>query len=84
MSLTNKYTFRSLGMLGQMYDPIGGEANFPDGTEFYLASDIDARTSEPSVLRSCHCPALPGEDCLLTSEECLKRAAKKSTGEHGG
>lgn len=36
-----KYTFTTLGMLGQMYDEAGEEANFPPDTKFVLASDAE-------------------------------------------
>jgi hypothetical protein len=40
----NKYTYRSLGMLGQMY--VGeDEADMREG-EFYLASEVDARIAD--------------------------------------
>jgi hypothetical protein len=29
---------------------------------------------------SCHCPASPGEDCPLTNEQCLERAAANGGG----
>lgn len=55
--MTAKYLFYTLGMLGQMYDEADEEVNFPKGTWFYLASDIDqlfekdsARTKEHNLL----------------------------------
>jgi hypothetical protein len=46
--MTKKYLFRSLGMLGQMYDESGEEEiNFPEGTLFYLCTDVDRLAHEP-------------------------------------
>lgn len=39
---------------------------------------------EPGERPSCRCPALPGEDCPLTNEQCLERTTVKSGGGRDG
>lgn len=40
--MTKKYVYRSLAMLGQMYDESGEEATIPSGTVLYIAAEADA------------------------------------------
>lgn len=44
-----KYEFRSLSMLGEMYDESGEEAGIKSGTWFRLASDYDALAAQCEV-----------------------------------
>jgi transcriptional regulator of acetoin/glycerol metabolism len=48
-----KYIIRTLGMLGQLYDENGEEMNLPNGTELYLASDVDEAACDKGGVVTC-------------------------------
>lgn len=61
------YEYRSLAMLGQMYDEAGEEFNPPSGTRFYLASDVDA--AEPKAC-TCKFESMPTAMHVTTDTDC--------------
>lgn len=40
------YEFRTLAMLGEMYDEAGEEAGIASGTKFYLVSEVDEKIAQ--------------------------------------
>jgi hypothetical protein len=40
------YEFRSLGMMGEMYNEDGEESGIASGTKFYLASEVDEKIAQ--------------------------------------